>query len=164
STDGLRDPNLGRFLDRLAEYEARNQVSTRHYRLVTNQEYQPPQGRVHCLPYGDNHDELADFLRSLIPSAPESPVLGIAAQDLTTPPTSPPPAVTVTQLDDVLRSYGAARVAEWQKARTDLEDRHRLFYYVPPHYSYIDKAIDKENKQQRITGKTDDVSWGSCCG
>ncbi|MFM9066902.1 MAG: hypothetical protein ACKOUR_06195, partial [Planctomycetota bacterium] len=55
---------------------------------------------------------------------------------------------------------GTDRPARRRRPRTDLEDRHRLFYYVPPHYSYIDKAIDKENKQQRITGKSDDEILG----
>jgi hypothetical protein len=72
STDGLRDPNLGRFLDRLAEYEERNAVQSRHYRLVIDKDKDQPRGRVHCLVYGDKHEDLADFLRRLHPEPIDS--------------------------------------------------------------------------------------------
>jgi ATP-dependent RNA helicase HelY len=82
SSDGLRDPNLGRFLDTLASYEQRNNVQRRHYRLVVESEWEEPQGRIHCLDYGETHDKLAGFLRGLKPGASKSEVIDRPANKL----------------------------------------------------------------------------------
>ena len=70
--DGLSDPNFKPFLTWLRAVNTSNE--DRHYRLALAsqqaelQRQHPPEERVLVLPYGDRHDQLAGFLRSLVPA------------------------------------------------------------------------------------------------
>jgi hypothetical protein len=66
---GLADPNLGGLLRWSRGVFPASEY--RHYRLVLRtevdavQKTHPPEERIYVLPFGDKHDELAPFLRSL---------------------------------------------------------------------------------------------------
>lgn len=68
---GLRDPNIGSFLKSAAH--ARSLY--RHFRLCRNSELDelrrehPDEQRIFPLPYGNDHADLAPFLRSLLPAS-----------------------------------------------------------------------------------------------
>ena len=69
--DGLSDPNFKPFLAWLRGVNAHNEA--RHYRLALQREVQalqpqhPPEERIFVLPYGEQHADLAGFLRALAP-------------------------------------------------------------------------------------------------
>ena len=69
---GLRDPNLGAFLKWTGETFGR--AETRHFRLCRSDEVEalrrehPSEQRIFPLAYGDNHADLAPFLRALLPT------------------------------------------------------------------------------------------------
>jgi formylglycine-generating enzyme required for sulfatase activity len=72
--EGLDDPNFRPFLSWLREVNA--STEGRHYRLalakdvVELQKQHPPEERIFVLSYGERHDELAGFLRSLAAPSP----------------------------------------------------------------------------------------------
>lgn len=66
--EGLSDPNFGALLDWIAA--AFGKSIYRHYRLCLTSEQKPPEGRLFCVPYGDNHKDLVPFLRNLAPRKP----------------------------------------------------------------------------------------------
>lgn len=88
---GLEDPNMGSFLRWTAQVFAGCEYE--HYRLVREEEREavqaihPEEQRIRALSYGRAHDELAPFLRSLLP-APQpgsAGVTGAAAGPLSVP-------------------------------------------------------------------------------
>jgi hypothetical protein len=86
--DGLSDPNFEPFRSWLREVNSGNEA--RHYRLALAKEVaalhkqHQPEERVLVLPYGEKHDDLPGYLKSLAPGAertvpsppgtPETPV------------------------------------------------------------------------------------------
>ena len=94
--DGLSDPNFKPFLSWLRGINPRNEA--RHYRLALASEVQtlqaqhPPEERILVLSYGEQHADLAGFLRDLapaqaVPTPPPLPVPPDVAAP--TPPTAP---------------------------------------------------------------------------
>jgi hypothetical protein len=69
---GLRDPNWGSLLEWMEQVFARSEF--RHYRLVREDERErvqaehKPEQRIEPLVYGPRHEDLAPFLRSLVPA------------------------------------------------------------------------------------------------
>jgi len=97
--EGLSDPNFGNLLESrvLAGSEYR------HYRLCLNneqdaiQQQHPPGQRIFALPYGDQHEHLAAFLRDLKPTATTAAATTTASTSAPAPPGAaaplpPPPA------------------------------------------------------------------------
>lgn len=64
--DGLNDPNFGNFMSWLKAFD--NHAERRHYRLVRNADKRDPQGRLFCVGYGDDYEELPDFVKQLRPT------------------------------------------------------------------------------------------------
>jgi hypothetical protein len=67
--EGLSDPNLGRFLDWLADQDIAANVKHRHYSLVRECEKFEPRGRLFPLPYGRDFKDLPTFLDCVLPEA-----------------------------------------------------------------------------------------------
>lgn len=80
---GLADPNMGSFLRWTAQVFAGCEYE--HYRLVRAEEREAmqaahPEGqRIRALSYGRTHDELAPFLRSLLPASAVAPAAAAGA-------------------------------------------------------------------------------------
>jgi formylglycine-generating enzyme required for sulfatase activity len=66
--DGLADPNWGRFLEWLRQFDKDGGHEHRHYRLVLEKDRFDPIGRLFPLVYGKKHSDLAGFLRKLAPA------------------------------------------------------------------------------------------------
>lgn len=65
--EGLADPNWGRFLEWLKQFDDDGEHEHRHYRLVREAERFDPVGRLFPLVYGKDYSDLPGYLRKLAP-------------------------------------------------------------------------------------------------
>jgi hypothetical protein len=112
---GLRDPNLGAFLKWTGETFGR--AETRHFRLCRGDEVEalrrehPPEQRIFALPYGNDHADLAPFLRALLPASattnappPARPISPPPPPGAVAPPAAPPTIVLAGTWEQALHT------------------------------------------------------------
>jgi len=71
--EGLSDPNFGKFLTWLEAMEASSDAEHLHYRFVLREDGVPVRGNLYPLAFGSAYDELAPFLRRLVPDRKPEP-------------------------------------------------------------------------------------------
>ena len=107
--EGLSDPNFRAFFSWLREVNTGSEA--RNYRLALVNEVKElqrqhaPEERLFVLPYGDGHENLAGFLRGLVPAPATTPEGGAA--EVGRAVLSPPPSGAVRTPRPTARKAGA---------------------------------------------------------